>query len=194
MFIHHIHTVLKERMFSFIIFSVAIAIGVWMGYFNKKAFTNSDFFKLNPKKVLRNYMITFVVAVTVSFILSYIAQHMLTSGPIPEDNLIKYKDYKSIFTFSIYFFFIPLLIFANTQSLVSGKVAWVLYLLTFLFAALFIAKDSFILLDHVLRWMKFNHMQTDREYISTTLASSKAIIVAMVVAFNAAMMWWGMRK
>ncbi len=181
-------------MFSFIIFSVAIAIGIWMGYFNKKAFTNSDFFKLDPSKVLRNYTITFVVAVIVSFILSYIAQNMLTNGPIPEDNLIKYKEFKSLFTFSIYFFFIPLLVFANTQSLVSGRVAWVLYLFTFLFAALFIAKDSFILLDQVFRWMKFNHMQTDKDYVSTTLASSKAVIVAFVIAFNAAMMWWSMRK
>jgi hypothetical protein len=181
-------------MFSLIIYILVIAIGFMMGYVYRKSFTTAQFFQVEPKKLLRVFTIVFGVAVVATFALSWLTTYVLHDTTIPDDSSMKYKDAKSVMVFLLNVFFLSLMIIANLYSQAQKKVAVVPYLLVFGFYVLFVLNDAYFISDYFLMWQQsLKLLKGDLPDFHST-AWMKSGLAFFVTSFNAAMVWWGLRK
>ncbi len=181
-------------MFSFIIYILIAAIGFMMGFLYKRSFTTAQFFQVEPKKLLRVFTIVFVVAVVLTFALSWWTMHVLGNITIPDESSMKYKDTKSIMIFLLNLFFLVLMVIANLYSQARKKVALIPYLLVLGFYALFILKDAYYISDYFSMWQKsLQLLKGDLPDFHST-GWMKSGLALIVTSFNAVMIWWGLRK
>ena len=97
-------------MFSLIIYILIAAVGFMMGFIYKKSFTTAEFFNPVPENALRNFMIVFVLAVLVTYGLSWWTLYSLRSSNIPDENSMNYNNAKSIMIFMLNLFKLSLLL------------------------------------------------------------------------------------
>lgn len=178
----------------FIIGFSAVVMGVWMGYFTKNASTTMDFFKWNEKKVMRWWLSLFIVGMVLSYILSQGAIFQLQHTEIPEDSAFHFRDWRSMFEFSLAFFFLPLLLLANVFSLTTKKVNVFLYGFTFLYAAIFSYKNLQNISEFFQLWEK--HFQIGSELLAQEASGVwvHISVYAFLCLFNMAFIWWGLKK
>ncbi|MBP6731520.1 MAG: hypothetical protein KA149_05645 [Chitinophagales bacterium] len=181
-------------MFSLIIYILIAAIGFMMGFLYKKAYTTAQFFSIDPNKVLRVFTVVFVVAVFLTFGLSWYTLHVLSDIQIPDDSSIKYHDTKSVMIFFINLFFLILVLLANLYSQTQKKIAYIPYLLAFGFYAVFILKDAYSISDYFVFWQhSLQLLKGDLPDFHST-GWMKSGLAFTVTLFNAGMIWWGLRK
>jgi len=181
-------------MFSLIIYILVAAIGFMMGFLFKRSYTTAQFFQIEPKKLLRIFTTVFAVAVLVTFALSWFSVHVLSDTSIPDDSSMKYKDTKSVMVFLLNFFFLSLMIIVNLYSQALRKIAWMPYLLVFSFYFVFVIKDAYYISDYFILWQKsLLLLKGDIPDFHST-GWMKTLFAFIVTLFNAAMVWWGLRK
>lgn len=181
-------------MFSLIIYLLIVAIGFMMGYLYKRSVTNAQFFSPDPKKSLRIFMTVFVMAMVITFGLSWVTTHLLAGTSIPEEGSIKYQNTHSVMIFVLNFFFFALVVLANFYSQSLKKMAWVPYLLTIGYYCIFILKDAYYISDYYQMWLKAMHQQPGDMSTIISNAWEKCGIGSVVTLFNYGMIWWGLRK
>lgn len=175
-----------------------------MGFIYKRAYTSAQFFQIEPKKVLRIFTIIFGVAVVLTLALSWFTMYILGDSNIPgndtmkqlqaKDMALRFMDIQSIMVFLMNISFMALMVLANLYSQALKKVAPIPYLLAIAFYVLFVLKDAYYLGDYFVLWQKsMALLQGDLPDFHST-AWMKAFIASSVTAFNAGMVWWGLRK
>ncbi|MBL0308962.1 MAG: hypothetical protein IPP77_04575 [Bacteroidetes bacterium] len=181
-------------LFSLTIYFIIAAIGFMMGYLFKHAKTSAETFSPNPKIVLKIYMLSFVVALVTTYALSYFATHSLVTSASPEEGDINYHNERSLMIFALNFFFFILVFLSNFYSQSVRKLTPIPYLLTFLFYAIFILKDTYYVSGYYLIWQ--DSLQLLKGEIPDFEATGwvKCLLGFNVTAFNAFMIWWGFRK
>jgi hypothetical protein len=169
-------------------------MGIWMGYFIKNISSSMEFFKWNEKKVIVAWLAVFVIGIAASFWLSHGAEQQLKKTVIPEDSALHFQDWRSMFEFSMAFFFLPLLFLSNVYSVSTKRVNVLLYVFTFLYAALFSYKNLRHLNDFFQLWEK--HFGV--ENLSVTQSFSHPWVYISVYAFlclfNMISIGWGLKK
>ncbi len=181
-------------MFSFIIYILIAAIGFMMGYLYHKSNTTAQFFKFDPNKALRVFITIFVIAVAVTYFLSWLTMHTLASTQIPDESSMQYQNTKSVMIFLLNLFFLVLMVAANVYSQSVKKISPVPYLLAFGFYVLFVIKDAYYISDYFQVWKQsLNIIQGDIPDLHSK-GLMKTVLAFVVTAFNAFMIWWGMRK
>ena len=181
-------------MFTLIIYILIAAVGFMMGYLYKKANTNAQFFNIDSKKVLRIFTAVFCLAVVLTYALSWYTMHVLGDTKIPDESSMKYQNTKSIMIFTINFFFFVLIVLCNLYSQTLKKIAFIPYVLTLGFYAMFILKDAYYISDYFSLWQQsLQLLKGDFPDFHTT-GWTKSGLAFMVTSFNAAMIWWGLRK
>jgi hypothetical protein len=181
-------------MFTLILFIILAAFGFMMGVLYKKAITSAQALNPQPQKLLRIFLWVFGIGVIVTFALSYFAPKVLTSTPIPEENNIHYNNLKSLMIFAINVFFFAQVIVANLYSQALKRLAPFPYVLAFCFYAVFILKDAYYITDYYILWQKSMQLIHGDVPDFTGLAWTKCLLALGVTAFNAVMIWWGVRK
>ncbi len=181
-------------MFSLIIYILIAAAGFMMGYIYKKSFTTAEFFNPEPKNALRNFMVVFILAVLVTYGLSWWTLQSLHSYTIPDESSMNYNNTKSIMIFMLNLFFFLLVVFCNLYSQALKKIAWIPYLLSFGFYAVFILKDAYYISSYYVVWQKSLQILKGDLPEFTSLAWIKTALGFLATAFNAGMIWWGLRK
>ncbi len=181
-------------MFSLIIYFLVAAIGFMMGYLYKKSYTNAQFFDVDSQKLLRIFLIVFLLAIVSTFAFSWLTMHVLDNTSIPDESSMKYQDRKSIMIFLLNLFFLALMIISNLYSQAQKKVALIPYLLVFSFYVLFVLKDAYYISDYFSMWQKsLQLLKGDLPDFHST-AWMKSTFAFTVTAFNALMIWWGLKK
>lgn len=181
-------------MFSLIIYILVAAIGFMMGFLYKKAYTSAQFFSISPQKTLRVFTTVFIVAMVTTFGLSWYTMHVLGDTQIPDDSSMKYYDAKSIMIFFINLYFLVLVVLSNLYSQTQKKLAFIPYLLTIGFYVTFILKDAYYISDYFSFWQQsLQILKGDIPDFHTT-GWMKSGLAFLVTTFNAAMIWWGLRK
>jgi len=181
-------------MFSIIIYILVAAIGFMMGYLYKKSFTTAQFFQVEPNKLLRVFTIVFLIAVVLTFALSWWTMHVLSNTNIPDESSMRYKDTKSVMIFLMNLFFLVLMIIANLYSQALKKIAIIPYLLVFGFYVLFVMKDAYYISDYFSMWQKsLQLLKGDLPDLHSN-GWMKTCLALIVTSFNALMVWWGLRK
>lgn len=181
-------------MFSLIIYILIAAVGFMMGFIYKKSFTTAEFFNPRPANALRNFMVVFLLAMFITYGLSWWTLHTLSSTTIPDESSMQYQNSKSVMLFMLNLFFFLLMVFCNLYSQALKKIAWVPYLLTFAFYAVFILKDAYFISSYFAVWQKSLQLLKGDLPEFTNLAWTKTGLGFLVTAFNAGMIWWGLRK
>jgi hypothetical protein len=165
-----------------------------MAFIYKRSHTSSSFFNPDPRKARRIFMILFAVATLVTLALSVFAPYSLHSTNIPEESMLKFHSTKSIMIFMINLFFFLLVVFSNAYSQALKKVALVPYLLAFGFYALFILADAYYIADYFSLWQKSLQLFQGNLADYQNTGWIKCGLAFAVTAFNAAVIWWGLRK
>ncbi len=181
-------------MFSLIIYILTAAIGFMMGYLYKRSFTNAQFLNPDPKKALRLFITMFSIAVLLTFGLSWITTRLLSESTIAEEGNIKYQNTHSVMIFVLNFFFFVLMVLANIYSQSLKKIAWVPYVLTIGFYALFIMKDAYYVSNYYVTWQQAMHLNVGDISDLIQKAWTKCAIGLGVTIFNFGMIWWGLKK
>ncbi|MFN8300249.1 MAG: hypothetical protein U0T75_14190 [Chitinophagales bacterium] len=181
-------------MFSLIIYILTAAVGFMMGYLYKRSFTNAQFFNPDPKKALRLFITMFSLATVLTFTLSWVTTHLLSESTIAEEGNIKYQNTHSVMIFVLNFFFFALVVLANVYSQALKKVAWVPYLLTIGFYAVFILKDTYYVSNYYVTWQQAMHLTVGDISDLIQKAWTKVALGLAVTVFNLGMIWWGFRK
>ncbi len=181
-------------MFSFIIYILIAAIGFMMGYLYHQSNTSAQFFKFDPKKALRVFIFLFIIAIGITYFLSWWAMHALTSTQIPDESSMQYQNTKSVMIFLMNLFFLVLVVAANVYSQSIKQISPVPYLLAFGFYVLFVIKDAYYISDYFQVWKQsLNIIQGDLPDFHSK-GWMKTVFAFVVTSFNAFMIWWGMRK
>jgi uncharacterized protein YchJ len=97
-----------------------------------------------------------------------------------------------VFTINLSFFLLIVLSNAYSQSL--KKLAPVPYILAFAFYCVFILKDAYYITDYYLMWQKTLQLIHEDIESFTRAAWTRCLTAMTVTAFNAGMIWWGLRK
>lgn len=191
-------------MFSLIIFILIAAIGFMMGFVYKRSYTTAQFFQIQPQRVLRIFTIIFGVAVVLTLALSWLTMYMLGDSNIPgndtmkqlqaKDLAMKFMDIQSIMVFLMNVSFLALMVLANLYSQTVKKVSPVPYLLVIAFYVLFVLKDAYYISDYFAIWQQSMELLQGDLPDFHSKAWMKAFIASGVTAFNAVMVWWGLRK
>lgn len=182
-------------MFSLIIYILVMAIGFMMGYVYRKSFTTAQFFQVEPKKLLRVFTILFGVAVVSTIALSWLTTYVLHDTTIPDDSSMKYKDTKSVMLFLLNIFFLALIIIANLYSQAQKKIAVIPYLLVFGFYVVCVLGDVYFISHSFTMWQQsLQLLKGDLPDDFHSTGWIKSGLALFVTSFNAAMVWWGLRK
>lgn len=169
-------------------------MGVMMSYFAKYAYTTMDFFKWNEKKIIKIWLILFVLGIVLTFAFSQGAIFQLSQTEIPEASAGYFQDWRSMLEFSLGFFFLPLLLLVDIHTLVRKRISIVLYLFTFLFAAIFTYKNMHTLTNFFLEWESRFGLLKEGELSDMPKLWVHISAYAFLTFFNAMLMWWGSRK
>ena len=180
-------------MFSIIIYILIAAVGFMMAFLYKKSITSAQFFNPDPKRSLKIYLWVFVLSLICIFVFSYFELNVLAKSQIPEDAKLKYLNIRQLMYFFLNLFFFSLIVVANVYSLSLKKIAFVPYLLAFAFYALFILNDTFRIADYYSLWQKTVLNVTDENNYHN-IGLMKLLLGFIVSAFNAAAIWWSLRK
>lgn len=121
------------------------AIGIIMASLYKNSNTAEGFMRLPTRRILRIYLIIFIGTVLAGLISAYLSQRSFSLSGIPEQNIIQFQNYKSLFIFINNLGFFLLLIHANFYSFSQKKIVWVPYILACSVFILFCLKDSLFL-------------------------------------------------
>lgn len=186
-------------MFTSIIFVLTAAIGFMMGFLYRKSYTTAQFFNFSQQKLLRIFTILFFVAVLLTYALSWFTLHVLSSTNPPDETAVKFtqvqfEDMKSVMMLLLHFFFLLLIALANVYSQSRKKIALAPYLLTLGFYVLFILKDAYFISDNLMGWLKSFQFSLEDLPDFRSIGWVKSFFAAVVTIFNAAMIWWGLRK
>ncbi len=191
-------------MFSLMIFILIAAIGFMMGFVYKRSYTTAQFFQIEPKRVLRIFTIIFGVAVVLTLGLSWFTMYMLGDGSVAgndtmkqlqaKDLAMKFMDIQSIMVFLMNVSFLALMVLANLYSQTVKKVSPVPYLLVIAFYVLFVLKDAYYISDYFAIWQQSKELLQGDLPDFHSKAWMKAFIASSITAFNAGMVWWGLRK
>ena len=181
-------------LFSLTIYILIAAVGFMMGFVYKKSITTAQFFNPDPKKALRIFMLVFVLAVVLTFFLSWYVLHVLSASTIPDEGSMQYQNTKSVMIFMMNLFFFALIILANVYSQSLKKVAFIPYLLALGFYFVFVVKDAYFISDYFVLWQKsLRLLQGDLPDFHSK-GWMKTFLAFTVTSFNAGMIWWGFRK
>lgn len=164
-----------------------------MGVVYRNSKTSAQFLKPDPKNAMKLFLSVFVTATLLALALSHLAIYELNTTSMPSVDAIKYQNVKSIMIFILNLFFFLLVILSNAYSLARKKLAIFPYVLTIGFYVLFIIKDAYYISDYYGLWQKsLLLMKGDLpDFHQTGLI--KCWLGTAVTAFNALMVWWGMR-
>jgi len=181
-------------MFTLIIYIIIAAFGFMMGFLYKRANSTAKLFNPDAKQALRIFIAAFILAIGITFTLSWFTTRALYVTAIPEEANIKYTNLKSVMVFSVNFWFFVLVILANVYSQALKKLEIFPYIFAIAFYILFILKDAYFISDYYIFWQK--SMQLIRGDIPdfTQTALTKCFLGFVVTGFNAFMVWWGLRK
>ncbi|MBX2904307.1 MAG: hypothetical protein KF872_12235 [Chitinophagales bacterium] len=181
-------------MLLFIICFASIAIGIWMGYFTRNASTTMEFFRWSEKRVMRVWLYLFIGGMLLTYALSQGTVFQLNNPLIPEDSADHFRDWRSMFEFSLAFFFLPLLVLANIYSLATKRINFFLYGFTFLYAAIFSYKNLQNLNEFFYRWESHFGLWKGEFPINTSAVWFHVAVYAFLCIFNLVFIWWGLRK
>jgi hypothetical protein len=165
-----------------------------MGVVYRQTNTSADIFKPEPKTVMKIFTIVYCSALVITFGLSWYTGRQLNATNVPADNAVKFQNVKSIMVFVMNVSFFALVLLSNAYSLALKKLAPVPYLLTIAFFGIFVIKDSYYLTDYYMLWQR--SLQLFKGDLPDFHSNGwiKCWLGAAVTAFNAIMVWWGMRK
>ena len=181
-------------MFSSIIYLLIAAIGFITVFIYRQANTSAQLFRPRPRNTMKLFLTVFVIAIVVTFSLSYLVTYQLTSSVIPADSQVKFQNEKSIMIFVMNLFLFLLVIISNIYSLAQKKIDIIPYLLTAGFYVLFTLKDTYFISDYYSFWQKsLLLLKGDMPDFHRT-GWIKCILGTGVILLNAAMVWWVLRK
>ena len=170
------------------------AIGFMMGVVYRQTNTSARIFKPDPKSVMKIFYWVLGIGTVVTFLLSWYAARQLDASSIPADDSVKFQNVKSVMIFMMNIFFFALVLLSNAYSLALKKLAALPYLLTIAFFVGFVMKDAYFVSDYYTLWQKsLKLLKGDLPDIHST-GWIKCWLGTSVTAFNAIMVWWGMRQ
>lgn len=181
-------------MFSLIIYILIAAIGFMLGVLYKRTHTAASILNPDPKKALRVFSYVAGAVFVVLFALSFFETYTLRSTEIPEEANISYNNYHSTFYFLLNISFLILVVLADAYSQSLKKLAILPYVIAFGIYAVFILADAYYVSDIYLMWQKSMQMIQGELPDYTENSHIKCLLGFAVTAFNAAMIWWGLRK
>jgi hypothetical protein len=181
-------------MFSLIIYFIIAAIGFMMVYLFKQTNTTANFFKPDPQKIFRIFLIVLGTATVITFGFSYLATYELTATNIPDEGSMKFQNAKAMMFFTLNLSFFVLVVLANAYSLSIKKLTVLPYVLILLFYAGFILKDAYYISDYYTLWQhSLKLFKGDMPDFHST-GWVKCGLGFLVTAFNAGIIWLGLRK
>lgn len=165
-----------------------------MGYVYKNATTSLAFFSPGERGTLRNFMMIFAIGTIFCFALSWYTLHMLAPSDIPADNKLRFDNTRSIMIFFINLFFLLMIVFANLHTQGSKKLKPIPYLLAIGFYLAFTIKDNLYIAEIFTNWQRYYQILTTDANMPAQKGLVKSMMAVIVTAFNAVMVWWGLRK
>jgi hypothetical protein len=181
-------------MFTFIIFIIIAGIGFVMGYIYKKSTTSLAFFTPNELGTLRNFMIVFTLGMIACFALSWYTLTTLGATEMPADNKLRFDNMRSVMIFFVNIFFLLMVVFSNLHSQGAKKLKIVPYLLAIGFYLVFTIKDNLYIAEIFSNWQRYYQLIASDVNTPAQKGLLKSAIAVSVTAFNAIMIWWGLRK
>lgn len=165
-----------------------------MGYFTKNAYTTLNFFKWNDRRVMRVWLTVFILAMVITYTFSQVTIFQLRQTEIAQDSADRFRDWRSMFEFSLAFFFLPLLILSNLYSLTTRRVNYFLYLFTFLFAAIFSYKNLQNMDLLLYNWEQYFGILKERLPVNNITLWIHVCTYAFLCVFNSILIWWALKK
>lgn len=181
-------------MFSLIIYILIAAIGFMLGVLYKRAHTAASIFNPDPKTGLKLFSYTAAVVFVALSVLSFLKTYTLRNTAISEEANISYNNYHSTFYFILNISFLVLVVLADIYSQSLKKLSIIPYVIAFGIYAIFILADAYYVSDIYLMWQKSIQMVQGELPDYTENSHTKCMLGFGVTAFNAFMIWWGLRK
>ena len=181
-------------MFTLLIYLILIGVGTMMAILYKRTITTANCLNPDPKISLRIFTYAFVAAVLVTFALSWYSTHVLYKADIPEEGDLKYQNLKTLTIFIINISFLLMMLFANAYSQSLKRIAFVPYLLTFGFYAIFILRDAYAVSPYYFSWAQNFQLIDSVPTDITSMAHYKCFLGFITTAHNAGAIWWSLKK
>lgn len=181
-------------MLSFLTYIIVGLIGLMMGTVYKRSFSNMEILRFNPARIARIYTILTVIGVSICLFLSYKSIHAFSEIGMAEDKAHIFEDYQNMLVYFLNLGFILMIVLANVHSMASKKVSWPFYIITFATYAAFAVIDNFFLEDTFFHFKKMNQLWQGEFSFASLLGYFSLFISALLVAFNAYMTSWGLKK
>ena len=165
-----------------------------LGVLYKRTHTAASIFNPDPAKALKLFSYAAAVAFVVLSVLSFFETYTLRATDIAEEANISYNNYHSTFYFILNISFLILVILADAYSQSLKRLSLIPYAIAYGIYALFILADAYYISDVYMMWQKSMQLiQGDLpDYTENSL--TKCLLGFAVTAFNAVMIWWGLRK
>ncbi len=166
-----------------------------MGTVYKRSFSNVEMLRISPHKLGRVYAVIVALSAIVCAYLSYRAVAAFTTqDAMPEDKALFFQDNQSMLVYFLNLGFILMLVFSNLHSFAAKKISWIFYLLTFGIYAAFAVIDNFFLQDTFFHFKKMNQLWQGEFSFANIMGYFNLIASAGLTAFNAYMVYWGLKK
>jgi len=182
-------------MFTLLLFLVIIGVGTMMAILYKGTTTTANLLNPDPKISLRVFILSFVIAMLTTYGLSWYATYSIYKSDLPEEGNINYQNLKTLTFFIINISYFLMMLFANAYAQSLKKIAAAPYLLTLSFYIAFILRDAYVVTPYYIEWAQNAELMLNNElsnYAET--ARYKCIIATFTTAYNAAAIWWSLRK
>jgi hypothetical protein len=165
-----------------------------MFFMYKGTETTAQLFKPEPKKVFKVFITFFGIAFILSLALSWYTTHQLGTSNIPDESSMNFQNAKSVLFFCLNLSFIVLIVLSNAYSLSLKKLSPLPYFLTLFFYCTFILLDAYQISNYFLIWQNSLKLFKGDFPDFHTMGWAKCGFGVLVTAFNAGLIWWGLRK
>jgi hypothetical protein len=120
--------------------------------------------------------------------------HVLSDTKIPDESSLKFQDTKSVMIFFLNLFFFALIILSNLHSQTLKKISVLPYIVSLAFYVGFVLNDAYYISDYFILWKKSLKLLKGDFEAFHLINWMKSLFALIVTAFNAGMIWWGLRK
>lgn len=181
-------------MLTFVLFILTAAIGFMMAFLYKNAQTTLQALSPKPHASFRIFIWVFVGGIGLVYGMGWYALHLLRTNPIAEDAKLQFNNWYEMHTLLLPLLFFVLTLLSNAYSQSQKKLVWPPYLLTFLFYAILLVRDVYVLSSYYNYWLSTNGLVDENIDPASSSLWVKLVSCFCVTAFNAGVIWWGLKK
>lgn len=181
-------------MLTITLFILTAALGFMMAYLYKHAYTTLQTLSPSPYFSFRIFIGLYTTGIVLLYGIGWYAANQLYNSRVPEEAKITFHTWYEVHTLLLPLIYLVLVLLSNAYSQSHKKLEWLPYLFSFLFFAVFHIRDHKSVLGYLVKWQQNLGMIQALPETFDFMFWLKLALCFITTAFNALIVWWGLKK